>query len=327
MKKRILAMLLSALLVGNIGGCSYVTGNDIDMNTEKTETTQDKVPDEGKNNLNKPVDINDLMFVSNGNGTCYINGFQKDNYQDILVTLSIPASSPNGEIVTGIGKSAFWQCTNITSVEMSDSVTYIGNFAFTFCDQLKTIRFSNQLLVIGREAFFGCEQLENIELPQKLTKIGDSAFSFCHMLESVTIQEHVTSIGKGIFSFSENLCNITVDKNNSTFYSLNNCIIDKESKSVIAGCKNSVIPQDDNVICISSKAFCFDFSSFTIPNNIKRIEQAAIDNGFSYLYTIVYNGTIEEWETLILNNPHLDVWKYEVTVHCTDGIKASLSKG
>ena len=40
MKKRILAMLLSALLVGNIGGCSYVTGNDIDMNTEKTETTE-----------------------------------------------------------------------------------------------------------------------------------------------------------------------------------------------------------------------------------------------------------------------------------------------
>ena len=56
MKKRILAMLLSALLVGNIGGCSYVTGNDIDMNTEKTETTQDKVPDEGKNNLNAVPD-------------------------------------------------------------------------------------------------------------------------------------------------------------------------------------------------------------------------------------------------------------------------------
>ena len=325
MKKRILAMLLSGLLLLSATACQTVSENEIN-DSDDTQKQEQEIG-EIETNISKGVEINDFIFVSNGDGTCYIDGIQKDKYKDTLITLSIPACSPNGETVIGIGNSAFGHCTNITHVEMSDSVTYIGDYAFIYCDQLKNIRLSNELLIIGREAFFDCEQLEKIDLPQKLIKIGDGAFSFCYMLESVTIPAHVTSIGKGIFSFSENLCNITVDKNNSTFYSLNNCIIDKETKSVITGCKSSVIPQDDNVICISSEAICFHFSSFTIPNNIKRIEQAAINNGFSHSSTLVYNGTIAEWEALILNNPHLDSWKYDTTVYCTDGIKPSIGKG
>ena len=48
---------------------------------------------------------------------------------------------------------------------------------------------------------------------------------------------------------------MSVDKNNPYYYSINNCIIDKRSGELVAGCATSIIPTDKNVTSIGGYAF------------------------------------------------------------------------
>ncbi|MDE5613241.1 MAG: leucine-rich repeat domain-containing protein, partial [Treponemataceae bacterium] len=59
---------------------------------------------------------------------------------------------PDG--VSGIGESAFYSCTRLTSVTIPDSVTSIGEYAFS-----------------------GCTNLTSVTIPDSVTSIGFSAYS------------------------------------------------------------------------------------------------------------------------------------------------------
>ena len=43
--------------------------------------------------------------------------------------------------MTSITDSAFYECSNLMSVEIPDSVANLGEFVFNGCDNLKTINF------------------------------------------------------------------------------------------------------------------------------------------------------------------------------------------
>ena len=60
-----------------------------------------------------------LEFTANGDGSCYVSGI--GTYTDAHVV--IPAKSPEGWTVTGIGNHAFYKCTDVTSIVIPDSVT------------------------------------------------------------------------------------------------------------------------------------------------------------------------------------------------------------
>lgn len=72
--------------------------------------------------------------------------------------------------------SAFYNCTELTSVTIPDSVTELEN-----------------------SAFFGCTSLSSVTLPQGMTKIGQSAFSGCTSLAEVSIPDSVTEVGYQAF--------------------------------------------------------------------------------------------------------------------------------
>ena len=81
---------------------------------------------------------------------------------------------------TSIGRSAFEGCTNLISVNggnLSCPVQTIGERAFYGCTLLNVIKLSNKLTGIGHSAFEGCERLTNIYLPASLLSIGDFAFA------------------------------------------------------------------------------------------------------------------------------------------------------
>ena len=110
-----------------------------------------------------------------------------------------------------------------------------------------------------------------------VTSIGNSAFSNCRGLTSITIPNNVTSIGDGAFNWCSSLESIVVASNNKVYDSRNNCnaIIETASNALIAGCKNTIIP--NNVTSIGNTAFdgCFDLTSVVIPSGVTSIGDEA----------------------------------------------------
>ena len=104
---------------------------------------------------------------------------------------------PNG--VEAIGYMAFYKCSNLTSVEISDSVITIGDRAFSFCGNLTSAKIGNGVITIGEEAFSSCESLVNLTVGNSVETIGVEAFYFCSSLEVLSLGDSVTIIGAKAF--------------------------------------------------------------------------------------------------------------------------------
>ena len=70
----------------------------------------------------------------------------------------------------------------------------------------------------------------------------------------------------------EGLTSIVVDPENPIYYSEGNCIIEKISKTLVAGCDGSVIPQDIKGIRTQAFSFCSNLTSVSIPAGVTSIE-------------------------------------------------------
>ena len=82
---------------------------------------------------------------------------------------------------------AFYDCRNLTMVEIHDSVTSIGNYAFYNCSSLTSVEIDNLVTEIGDGAFYGCSSLTSIVIPDSVTSIGSSVLQGCNNLEEITV--------------------------------------------------------------------------------------------------------------------------------------------
>ncbi len=201
--------------------------------------------------------------------------FWEDNSR-YIGAITVPAQiSHNGKdyTVTHIGASAFAYCTQLTEVTLPNTITHIQPFAFHACPLLHTITLSNTLLEIAEFAFYNCAQLTSITFPTTLQTISNDAFGACTLLTEVTIPANVNTIGEGAFAGCSALTKITVQAGNTTYHSTTDCLIHTASKTLISGCRNSIIPTNGTVETIGNEAFsgCTGLSRIHIPQTVTAI--------------------------------------------------------
>ena len=68
------------------------------------------------------------------------------------------------------------------------------------------------------------------------------------------------------------VASLVVDPENPIYYSEGNCVIEKISKTLVAGCDGSVIPQNVKGIRGSSFVYCSNLKSLSIPAGVTNIE-------------------------------------------------------
>jgi len=165
--------------------------------------------------------------------------------------------------VMSIGRYAFWDCTNLKSIEIPNSVTSIGDGTFHSCSGLTSLIIGNSVTSIGDYAFFSCTGLTSIEIPNSVESIGDLAFSGCTSLTSIVIPNSVTSIGICAFGYCTSLTSIEIPNSVTS--------IGEQAFNGCSGLTSIEIP--GSVTSIGDGAFwdCTGLTSIEIPNGVTSI--------------------------------------------------------
>ena len=204
------------------------------------------------------------------------NRYASTNYVSIPTAVSYNGTTYS---VTSIGEFAF-EYSKFTEISIPNSVTSIGSGAFFDCQGLTSVTIPNSVTSIGESAFEFCFKLTSITIPNSVTSIGSRAFFDCQGLTSVTIPNSVTSIGDSAFGDCDGLESIIVEPGNSMYDSRDNCnaIIETSTNTLIAGCKNTTIP--NSVTTIGNYAFysCTGLTSVAIPNSVTTIGNNAFSS-------------------------------------------------
>ena len=249
-----------------------------------------------------PTGIISVSAATVSNGTCGANlTWNLDSAGNLTISGTGEMNNYDYNYQNGIEVTTAPWGDGIKTVTINSGVTSIGEYAFFYCTGLTSVTIGNSVMSIGVWAFCGCTGLTSVTIPDSVTSIGDGAFSCCAGLTSVTIPASVTSIGfnPNCFDDCDGIESITVAENNPVYYSAGNCLIETGSKTLVLGCKNSVIPSDGSVTSIGDDAFfkCTGLTSVTIPASVTSIGDGAFSCCAGLTSVTIGNGvtSIGEW--------------------------------
>ncbi len=210
-----------------------------------------------------------------------------------------------GNNVKEIGEQAFDYCNKLAEINIPDSITKLG---FTFINYKSRVMKYNEYddcLYLGNETnpyvvlmetkvnkknytihkdtkviydgVFSDREIEELVIPEGVVTVG-SAFGGCHNLKTISIPASVTSFN-GTLNGSREFEKFIVAEDNPVYYCKNNCLIDRTTKTIIAGWEASSIPSDGSVTAIGDYAFrdCDSqyFTNLVIPDDITYIGAGA----------------------------------------------------
>jgi hypothetical protein len=247
-------------------------------------------------------------------GTGAMNDFNGSEYpweQDQIVKVVI------GNGVTNIGRYAFYNCSNLTSVTIPASVTLIsGHVVFELCSSLTSINVDSanteycsiggvlltkdktMLLAypegkqgaytvpsgvknIVDNAFRDCNYLTSVTIPAGVESIGAFAFYDCRAMTSVTIPASLTSIGYGAFWECPSHLEYNVASANTAFSSIDGVLLSKDKKTLIACPEGKqgayTIPSGVTGIADNGLYSCQRLTSVTIPAGVTSIGDCAFE--------------------------------------------------
>ena len=154
------------------------------------------VLDEGKcgDDLTWTMTDDGVLTIS-GTGDMYNyewEGPPWSSYRSIITTVLLPDG------LTGIGDSAFTDCSSLADIEIPAGVTYIGYYAFFSCQKLPSVTIPAGVTIIHSDTFAYCSALTSITIPASVTEIEPYAFNSSGLTE-ITFEGGAPTIWEDIF--------------------------------------------------------------------------------------------------------------------------------
>jgi len=194
-------------------------------------------------------------------------------------------STLGGYPVVAIGRAAFKDCTNITSITFAsgETVTNLGVAAFQGCTRLALAVLPAALTAIPDGLFNGCSSLVSVTIPTSVTNIGNLAFAGCRSLPSVALPSGLKVMGESAFLNCRSLSAIDLPANpksipDQSYY---------ECRSLAA------VDLPASVTNIGYSAFynCVGLTSLAAPSTLATLAADAF-NGCSGLTTLMFSGAL-----------------------------------
>ena len=244
---------------------------------------------------------------------------------------------PNDGSLTSLPHLALAGCGNLTSVTLPDGLTSIGMGAFWSCS-FESITLPEGLLYINDGAFYFCEELTTVSIPNSVVYIAPDAFENCDSLRGTVTYDNATYFGNEtnpylVLAKAVNTDITSCQIHKDTKWIANEAFYDCEKLSDITlpegligvGCDafyncdaitTITIPKTMTVISRDAFYGCEGLTTVYLPNTLERIEEYAFEYSEP---TLIYDGTIADWNEITLEQYwepcNIDQW----TVVCADG--------
>ncbi len=258
---------------------------------ESEEITVESTDDLEKDTVNEDIEeptqeleeasLQDLVYeIKNGEATIV-------SYKGTAPKVIIP-SEIEGAIVTYIAEDAFYQCSNLKSVEIPESVVGIGDWAFSETD-LQKVSIPASVEKIGQGAFCRCTKLEEVRLfngvqeicraafaetalkeiilPNSIIVVGEAAFNNCTQLNSATLSANLEKVADYMFNGCTNMYQVNIPES----------VIVIGEFAFSQTLFESVLIPDTNIVQIGGGAFseCPNLKYVELPKKLLKIDDGA----------------------------------------------------
>lgn len=219
--------------------------------------------------------------------------YQYGAFQNTAITsITIPST------VTNVGEAAFQECKSLKEVKFTSGVAQtIDDDAFYGCTSLSKVTLSNKLVSIGNSAFYKCA-LTSLNIPSSVVKIGSESFKENEKLTTLTLNEGLVDVGSSVFAYCKALKSVKTPSTMSQipsamFYdctSLEKVEI-SEGVTIINGSsypggafesctslKSVSIPTSVTKMGNNIFAYCKSLTNITIPSSVTSIGDGMFSN-------------------------------------------------
>ena len=177
---------------------------------------------------------------------------------------------------TEIILEAFYNCSNLLSIDIPSKMKIIGAYAFANCMHLKSITIPDGVVEIGKHAFYFCNSLRNVRVPDSIERVKEGAFINCNNLEC-NLFNYCGYLGNENTKY---LVLVTVKK-----FTSEHCVVNENTKiiSTLSSRMNiTSMELPNNLKCIDDAAFSNleNLKQINIPNNLKTIGEKAFSTNY-----------------------------------------------
>lgn len=275
--KRILALLLAALLTLCIVSCGDKNENEDEQQNNNTTAVEQNYIEESAGKF---------QYALNDEGDYEIVKYEPYSVSPSSITLP---KTVNDRDIVGIAENAFKAENSIKSVTVPSTYKYISDYAFYDCDSLTSISLPSGLESIGKGAFESCDVLANFKLPVGVGEISEYAFKDCKSITAMDLS-NVKKIYKGAFLNCVALEELTVSDK-----------IEYATKEAFYGCDKLVYNEDADlrylgndenktVLLVTPKTL--NVTDCTVSTTTKVVADAAFNN-CEYLTKITLSDSVK----------------------------------